>query len=208
MAVGCIAQGTTIPREHHWVFLDRTWSLTGNFSAERYNLFRALPRVDDFRDYDRLVDDPRDDGEISSVVEHLTDMSVDAGLNVWERLNLVIAFVQSLTYVGEEGEYPKYPLETLIDGKGDCEDFAILAAALLRQMGFRVVLLAYTVESHMAGGLRVLPVDSQNSQAYEWNGEVYYYVETTSPGWEIGEKPAIYASMPTIVEINPTLAAR
>lgn len=46
----------------------------------------------------------------------------------------VFNFMKQLTmYHSDVGEdYPKWPLETLAEGAGDCEDFAILAASLLK----------------------------------------------------------------------------
>jgi hypothetical protein len=40
-------------------------------------------------------------------------------------------------------EYPRYPIETLVDKGGDCEDTAILAASIIRGMGYGVVLLVF-----------------------------------------------------------------
>lgn len=43
----------------------------------------------------------------------------------------LLTFVQCcFDYEEDDGEYWKYPLQTLCDGKGDCEDTSILAAAL------------------------------------------------------------------------------
>ncbi|MGI0048250.1 MAG: hypothetical protein ACREAW_01815, partial [Nitrososphaera sp.] len=39
---------------------------------------------------------------------------------------------QLTTYSSDMGEDPRWPLETLVEGGGDCEDFAILVASMLR----------------------------------------------------------------------------
>jgi hypothetical protein len=39
---------------------------------------------------------------------------------------------QMITYVFEEDEIPRYPLETLVSGGGDCEDTAVLFASMIR----------------------------------------------------------------------------
>lgn len=208
LLAGVGASATTLSRTYRWESLGRSWSVSLSFSSTQYDVFRSLPRALDFHQYGSYVADPRADEEMERVSHALGDLAASASLNVWERLNLVVSFIQSLQYTKEQGEYPKYPVETLVEGAGDCEDFAILTADLLQRFGFGVILLAYTVEGHMAVGLRVLPLDTKDCQAYAWNGDIYYYLETTTPGWEIGHKPEIYASEPEIIEILPTFALR
>jgi len=116
-----------------------------------------------------------------------------------------ISFVQSMPYTydnettGHE-EYPRYPIETLVDRGGDCEDSAILAAALLLEMGYDVVLLEFP--EHMAIGLA--SSGSLYGYSYIYNGSQYYYVETTSTGWRAGEIPQEYRNLqPDIYPITP-----
>ena len=95
----------------------------------------------------------------------------------------------------------------LIDHQGDCEDAAILTAALVKHMGFDVVLLVYLEERHMAVGIRVLPPQHQDLQAYEWNGDLYFYLEPTSLGWAIGQIPSTYVSQPAVIGLRPVYAS-
>jgi hypothetical protein len=205
--ISAVSQQVWIERQYHWEYAQRTWSLTHRFSAALYRTFAAAPRVLDYAAYGAYACDPRDDAEIQSLIAALESLAAGAGLNVWEKLNLIVAFVQSIPYASEEGEYPRYPLETLIDQRGDCEDAAILTAALLEPMGFGVVLLAFVEERHMAVGVRVLPPGAGPYQAYQWNGDAYYFLEPTSVGWQIGEMPVQYASQPTIVDLRPMFAS-
>jgi hypothetical protein len=79
-------------------------------------------------------------------------------------------------------EYPKYPAETLVDGKGDCEDSAILLAGLLDALGYDTVLLLYP--DHMALGIRMdgfHPYYAKYTPKYfDYGGKHYYYVEGTT----------------------------
>jgi hypothetical protein len=199
------AQGDLIRRTYSWTYGGRMWSFTYDFPTSAYRLQKSLTRTLDYTAYDVYVDDPRDDNVLRDFVAKLEETAT--GLNVWERLNLVIALVQSIPYVGESCEYPRYPLEMLIDQQGDCEDAAILTAALVKQMGFDVVLLAFLEESHMAVGIRVLPPRYEDLQAYEWNGDLYFYLEPTSLGWAIGQIPPTYRSQPTIIGLQPVYAS-
>ena len=209
LTIHFVVHGQTASTEQRytWQYAGYVWNLTHRFSTEHYRFFRTLPRILDYTKYADYVTDPRDDEQLQSLVDELAHLAGDAGLNSWERLGLVIAFVQSIPYVSELCEYPRYPLETLVERKGDCEDAAILAAALLRQMRFDVVLLAFREEDHMALGIRVVPPTPVEAPPYSWNGGTYYYVEPTSAGWEIGEVPARYRSQPTILPLQPVLAS-
>ena len=207
--IAVLAGGTTsfaasISRQYAWEYLGRTWTLTHEFVADAYHQFRSLPRVADYTAYADYILDPSDDEAIGSLIAKLEKLAGSAGLNVWEKLNLIVSFVQSFRYASEDGEYARYPIETLVEGCGDCEDLAILTAAILRQMGFGVVLLAYMSERHMAVGIRVLPPGHGDGQTYEWNGDTYYYLETTGTGWTIGKMPTRYTSSPDIIAVTST----
>lgn len=86
---------------------------------------------------------------------------------------------------GTDVEYPKYPAETLIDGKGDCEDSAILMAGLLDALGYDTVLLEY--RDHMALGIRMdefNPYYAKYTPKYfTHKGKHYYHVEGTDFIW-------------------------
>jgi hypothetical protein len=199
-------QSASIEQAYAWQYAGRSWSVTHRFSTEYYRFFRTLPRVLDYAKYVDYVNDPRDDDQLQSLIDKLERLAADAGLDAWGKLNLVIAFIQSIPYVGESCEYPRYPLETLVEREGDCEDAAILAAALLRQMHFDVVLLAFLEEDHMALGIRIVPPTPVADPPFTWNGSAYYYIEPTSVGWEIGDVPGQYRSPPTILPLLPVFA--
>ena len=84
--------------------------------------------------------------------------------------------------VADSVEYQKYPVETLVDGKGDCEDAAILMGGLLDALGYDTVLLGYS--DHMALGIRMEgfnPYYAKYTPKYfTYEGENYYYVEGTA----------------------------
>jgi len=187
-------------RTYVWAYAGKTWSFTYDFPASAYQRQKSLPRTLDYMAYDIYVSDLREDAVLQNFVTQLEASAI--GLAIWQRLNLIIALVQSIPYVEEACEYPQYPIEMLVDQLGDCEDSAILTAALVRQMGFNAVLLAFLDEHHMAVGIRVLPPAHESLQAYLWNGDLYYYVEPTSPGWTIGQVPSAYHSIPTIIGLS------
>jgi hypothetical protein len=124
----------------------------------------------------------------------------EENLTEWEVLNMVVDFVQSLEYQTEEGEYPKYPIETLKDGGGDCEDTAILLAAIFDKMGIDCVLLS--PPGHMAVGLAVTGLSGKH---YLHSGKKYYYIETTGQNWEIGLIPASHTGSAKVYALPENL---
>ena len=200
-----VAEASSLHRTYRWQYAGRWWSLDFDFPASAYLQQQATARMLNVSDYSRYASDPRDDAVLASFIEKLETLSAE--LTVWDRLNLVIAIDQSIPYASEPCEYPRYPVEMLVDQHGDCEDAAILTAALVKLLGFDVVLLAYLEEQHMAVGIRVTPPNPSALTAYLWNGHLYYYLEPTSPGWEIGQRPAMYRSDPIVIHLPATLAS-
>lgn len=179
-------------RSYAWTFNDYeyTWDLT--ISADTYNFYKNRPHNQHsnyamyaMSDYDRTY--------LQGLVDKLKEASVRDGFTDYESVMMVIAFVQSLPYTRDDvstgyDEYPRYPIETLVDNGGDCEDTAILTAALLYEMGYGVVLIS--PPGHMAVGVK----GGEGIYGTYWNyeGSKYYYVETTGDGWDIGEIPPEY----------------
>ena len=79
-------------------------------------------------------------------------------------------------------EYWKYPVETLIDKEGDCEDTSILFCAIAKQMGFDTCMILYP--GHMAAGVNL---DGLSGYYYTFYANHYYYCETTNRDWCIGD---------------------
>lgn len=113
--------------------------------------------------------------------------------STYEEVSLALSFVQAIRYsldidsVGQH-DYWRYPIETLYDETGDCEDTTILAAALLRRLGHSVV--ALHLPEHAALGVEA-PAGTPG-RFIEHGGKSMYYCETTATGWEVGELPNDY----------------
>lgn len=107
------------------------------------------------------------------------------GLDQDRYAELLTVFAQSLTYETDPVDLsPKFPVETFVEGKGDCDDKALLLAALLSREGYDVAILLFESEEHVALGIR--------SAGDGYRGTGYDFVETTAPAF-IGMVPDSFA---------------
>ncbi|RPH52428.1 MAG: hypothetical protein EHM85_02910 [Desulfobacteraceae bacterium] len=123
----------------------------------------------------------------------------------YEEVSFVLSFVQqALKYERDEREYPRYPVESLVDSIGDCEDFSILGASILKLMGYEVALLL--LPDHAALG--VAGAEGLKGQFVTHEGLNYYYCEMTGNGWKFGERPKDYKECDIKVSPVPALPAK
>lgn len=190
--------GGYIAREFTWNYGLEEWNWKMDIPEDTYNFFKSLPRSPT-ADYSIYVTHPLNDASIDSLAARLKDNANDEGFTEYDTVCFAISFVQSLPYTSDAAgtgydEYPRYPIETLVDGGGDCEDTSILAAAILRAMGYGVVLLIFpeTADTggHCAVGLK--GGEGITGTYWDYGSDKYYYLETTGDGWEIGEIPEEY----------------
>ncbi len=179
-------------RLYKWSFENHQYTWTLTISKDAYDFYKSRPhnRQSNYAmyamsDYDRTY--------LRSLVDKLEEASERDGFSEYDSVKMVIAFVQSLPYTSDSAttgydEYPRYPIETLVDDGGDCEDTSILAAALLNEMGYGVVLIS--PPDHMAVGIK--GGDNVYGTYWTYEGSKYYYVETTGEGYDIGQIPPKY----------------
>lgn len=114
-------------------------------------------------------------------------------------LELVHQNIYDTTAESAEGNYVKFPLETLVERCGDCEDFVILGAALMKSKGIDVTIVYIPGENGNAEHMALGVSGNFKGYFYEHEGKKYFYAETTgtdwlsSPArWKIGDMPKEY----------------
>jgi len=90
----------------------------------------------------------------------------------------------------------KYPVETIVENKGDCDLFSYIACSIMKAGGLDVVLLYYESEAHMNVGVHLsyTPDDVRGQAYYVTCNDIQYYVaectgDNWKNGWRIGECP-------------------
>jgi hypothetical protein len=181
-----------------WTYKGQDWTWSLDIPKTLYDAYKAVPVYQRVRNgvggYGLLT--TTEDSYMQSLADELTKVSDENNFDSYEQVSFALAFVQSLPYTSDAvtsgyDEYPRFPIETLVDDGGDCEDTSILFATLTLQMGYGVVYI--NPPSHCAVGVKGDDIPG----GYYWNYPVasstrYYYCETTGDGWEIGELPDEY----------------
>ena len=149
--------------------------------------------------YLAMVNDSAQDPMYESLLTQFRKIRDDQKLTSDEYLELMAAYVQSLTYETTPDNTAKYPVETVVDGAGDCDDKSLLLAGLLSREGYRVALLSFSPESHMALGVE--------STASPYKDTGYAYLETTNLSY-VGVPPeelaggVVLTSEPLIIPVG------
>lgn len=133
------------------------------------------------------------DNSVVQIAKYIIDNT--RGMDDGDRLYVLLRFVQILKYqydsvsMGQE-EYFKYPVETLYDMNGDCEDTAFLFCSIACAMGYQSALILF--DGHMASAVQVPDGSVNGRSVFKYLGEDYLYCETTATGYGIGEAPSGY----------------
>jgi len=135
---------------------------------------------------------------IKQVADYFLALQEEYSLTDVEMAAAVLSLTQYIPYDYDSNthgvaEYWNYPVETLYLQKGDCEDGSILCSAIFKALGFKSCLIL--MSGHMAvgflgtdmGGFSDWKADT-GYKAYTPSG--YYYGETTSTDYALGEIPS------------------
>lgn len=167
--------------------------------ARMYEHYRALGRYQGVENYYKYINDANNKALVAEIVRVFRQVGKDISYSdsdlVRECANFVqetIEYQYDIDSTGVE-EYPRYPIETLYERQGDCEDTSILMAALLKELGYEVGFLH--IPGHVAVAIRTTD-DYNAGMYYEINGHRYLYIESTATGWNIGDIPEEFQDVP------------
>ncbi len=132
--------------------------------------------------YLAFINDTDQDPFYDALLTRFQAIREQEGLDSDRYLELIAVFVQSIPYRTDDALVgPKFPIETYVDGHGDCDDKSLLLAALLARAGYDTALLYFDDEQHMAVGVRA------GACAFRDTG--YAYIEATNVSY-VGLPPA------------------
>ena len=187
--------------EHTWPFEGKQCSISLNISTDLYNYYQNDREHLVYRYHFEDKEVPpnyfsfilsENDRHVMQAVAYEFSKNIE---NECDRISMALSFVQSLPYAFDDDskgvdEYVRYPVETLVDGCGDCEDKVMLLSALLYEMDVDFILLS--LPEHIAIGVHCNKVKAGHYLPFR--GKRYYYLETTTECWKIGQIPEDYQS--------------
>jgi len=170
-----------------WSYGGKKWTWDLALPSDLYDFYKNKPRVSHGAAYVTASE-----LYIEVIASKLSEAAAKEG---YSKSQFAAAFIQSLGYVGDQvigyDDYPKYPLETLAEQNGDCEDVSYLASSIINAMGIDSALV------ELPGHMAIAVAFSGNPEGYYYkskNGRNYYYIEETCEGCDVGEMPSKYKS--------------
>ena len=185
------AQDSYYKRSFEWDYADHTYSWNLSIPENLYSAYQEVTDMTrtrrDVAGYGFLT--TTEDPYVQSLAQSLNEFAQKDGFGGFEKVSLTLAFVQSLEYSSDNvtagyDEYPRFPVETLVNSGGDCEDTSILFATLTLIMGYGTVYIS--PPQHVAVGVWG---ENLNGHYYTFEDRMYFYCETTGTGWKIGDMP-------------------
>ena len=184
-------QNQNYAREFSWDYGGNHWIWNLSIPVSLYNAYKAVPNSDRTQNgpagYDMMV--TTKDSYMQTLTEKLNETANQLGYGAVDKVNFVLAFVQSISYTSDLNttgfeEYPRFPIEVLVDQTGDCDCKADLFATLTLSLGYGAVFI--NPPDHLAVG-----VLGDNLQGTYWTyqNQTYYYAETTGIGFKVGDLP-------------------
>ncbi len=169
------------------------WSV--DIPTSLYDHYKAKPRPNT-KNYSVYATDEDDTEIIADLAHTLVRQSDEVGRDDVEKIHFRAGFVQHLAYTIDEettgfDDYARYPIETLVEEGGDCEDTAILLGKIMTLLDYDVVLIR--LPTHIALG--VLEGEKFAGTYYPYHDNHYFYLETTGEAGRIGMVPEEYEGM-------------
>ncbi len=179
-------------KTYAWSYKGSEWTLDSSIPKALYAAYQQVPVATRVRNgpagYGFLT--TTEDAFIKDLTEELNTTLASEGYDEFETVSCILAFVQSLPYTSDSSssaydEYPRFPIETLVDDGGDCEDTSILFATIMLILGYGTIYI--NPPEHIAVG--VLGDSDLPGTYWTYHEKPYYYCETTGENFEIGELP-------------------
>jgi hypothetical protein len=178
-------------RSFTWNYAGETWTWNLTIPAALYEAYIAVP--DSVRSQIQLKDfgyfTTTDDPYMQSLATKINATATQEGYSSLQEANFALAFVQSIPYATDLNstgyqDYPRFPIETLVDNVGDCKSHSILFATLTLMLGFNAVFI--NPPDHLAVGVLG---NNLGGTYWTYNNQDYYYCETTGEGFTVGQLP-------------------
>ena len=192
-----------ITRRFDWSYKGVNWWYEVNLSNALYKSYEDRPRIQ-LEDWAVYATHPGNEWLTKGLADAIKRDGAKYGYSDYDMVETAILFAQGIPYTTDadtkgKSDYPRFPIETVVENTGDCEDHAFLLAAVTSALGYDTVLLDFP--THLAVG--IAGDDSIKGTYYNWRGKRFYFIETTATGWKLGQVPDKFKGMSaTIMDLT------
>ena len=191
--------------EYKWTYKNKLWKLEIQIPVETYKNYvdstiNRIPQksinikeaMSKFVTYDEKI--------IIDLADKLLEFANTEGYTEIETANFILRFTQEIIEYELDfdtqgcDEYWRFPVESLVDQQGDCEDSSVLYSSIMESLGYDTALLFYTWDNpegerigHLSVGLNI--DEASGTFVTDDDGAKYYYCETTTKGYTVGKLP-------------------
>ena len=124
--------------------------------------------------------------QMKTISEGFNTVFRNENLNSKDKVLFLITFVQNMKYDRPGGELDLFaPVESIAKRFGDCDTKTILLYTLLERLGIDCAMMWSEKYKHAMLGVHV----AATGEYKVTNGKKYYFLETTYPGWQVGDLP-------------------
>lgn len=162
-----------------WKYSGVTYTYTLNILYSDYNDYLSdkdvtREQTSDDSDMRELI--TYDDKYVKELADYIKGQT--KGMSDMQKVNVLLKFTQYIEYKTDTetkglSEYWKYPLETLFEQNGDCEDTSILFCAIGKAMGYDTALMLFS--GHATGGINITDVGYTVSQVCDIEQKQIFY---------------------------------
>lgn len=183
---------------YEWKSYDKKYNFWIEFPINRdtYLFVADFDRELDPEKYSsQYIQDPHSKEVVEGVVGCFKDLAESFGYENAYMVREMTHFVQTTIKSAndlktkDQDDYPRYPMETLYERKGDSQDRSILLAAMIKELGYDAAILK--IDNHYAVAIRTDP-DYRDGLYYQVGDARWLYIETTSKQYKIGQIPKKY----------------
>lgn len=177
--------------EYQWMYQGRLYGFSFDAGDFDWCQFQYQSRPHTWIHQDRFIkEDPCNDS-FAWFAKELWDMAEIYTSSTLEAVNFALNFVRGIPWETDSkiynGDYVRYPYETLIDVEGDCEDHAVLFSAIMSHWCMDSILLDFP--NHIAVAVNKKNLDAEvHGVNYVYKGNRYYFAEATPYSSYTGEE--------------------
>lgn len=212
LLIGILLTGLIMPFSHATNY-DLTYDCTVQFGLDDRKLYVSVPSslydyyqgkthaITDEAQYSNFVTPEA----VAPIAQSIRALTSEEAYGDEEFANAVLVLVQQIPYVESDA---KYPIETIVDNKGDCDTVSLLAASILKAGELDVVLFYYKEAAHMNIGIHLSDTPSSlwwtPPTSYEYKGKEYWVAECTPKvQWRVGDQPnSLAGEKPLIIPVD------